>query len=200
MIRKEKHDAFERVTLATAIVGVIILCIYTGLTGYQAYIAKDAAQRQLRAYISVVVEKQPDLNGQGPSNVVLLFKNNGQTPAYSVEARSLTSVVAGSDLALTEAQLKEIHSALDRMNKYKSVVFPGQEFRQGPEPGTGIPMTDEQKIAVSMGAMTLWINGEVTYTDAFELPRFTRFRLFMSGAAGSRFDKLIWADAGNEAN
>ncbi len=200
MIRKEKHDAFERATLATAIAGVIILCIYTGLTGYQAYISKDTAQRQLRAYVSAIVEKQPDLDGSGPPDVVLLFKNNGQTPAFKVEARLLVSVVAGSDLALSEAQLKEIQSALDRIKKYESVIFPGQEFRQGPEPGTGIPMSNEQKIAVSMGAMSLWINGEVTYTDAFGFPRFTRFRLFMNGASGNRYNKLIWAGAGNDAD
>jgi hypothetical protein len=200
MISKQKHDAFERATLATAIVGVIILCIYTGLTGCQANIARDTAQRQLRAYISVAVEKHPDLNESGPPNVVLLFKNTGQTPAFKVEVRSVGSILAGSDIALTEAELKIIHAALDRLKKYESVIFPGQEFRQSPEPGTGIPMNNEQKIAVSMGAMTLWINGEVTYTDAFGFPRFTRFRLFINGASGNRYNKLLWAGAGNDAN
>jgi hypothetical protein len=200
MIFKGKHDAFELTTLVTAIVGVIILCIYTGLTGYQTYIARDTAQRQLRAYVSVVVEKQPDLKGSGPPDVVLLFKNNGQTAAFKVEARVVVSIINGSDLALSEPDLKIIHSTLDQLKKYESVMFPGQEFRESPEPGTGIPMSNEQKIAVSLGAMTLWINGEVTYTDVFGFARFTRFRLFINGASGNRNNKLIWAGAGNEAN
>ena len=49
-------DAFDWITLNTAIVGVIVLCIYTGLTGYQAYLAKDTAERQLRAYLSASFE------------------------------------------------------------------------------------------------------------------------------------------------
>jgi hypothetical protein len=48
--------------------------------------------------------------------------------------------------------------------------------------------------------MTLWVNGEVNYSDAFGYPRFTRFRLLMNGAAGFRYNRLIWAEQGNEAN
>jgi hypothetical protein len=178
MIKKEKHDAFERATLATAIAGVAILCIYTALTGYQAYIAKDTAQRQLRAYISVRVEKQPDMDGPSPPQAVILYKNNGQTPAYNVDARA--NFFTGGE-QLTDTDLKDTRALLAKMRNSESVLFPGQEFRESPEPGTGIPLSKDQKIAVSMGSLVLWLVGEVKYIDAFGSPRFTRFRLYMGG-------------------
>ena len=61
------------------------------------------------------------------------------------------------------------------------------------------PSVDE-KIMVIMGAKVLWVVGEVTYTDAFGSPRFTRFRLYMGGIEEARYHKFIWADEGNEAN
>jgi hypothetical protein len=196
--QNKKHDAFEQATLATAIVGVVILVVYTAITGYQAYIAKDTAERQLRAYVSVIVEKHPDFNGQGPIEAVLLFKNTGQTPAFKVRARSVFSVAGGN--TLSDAEIGEIRDYMARMKGHESVMFPGQEFRQSAEPGTGLTLTSDQKISVSMGAATFWVNGEVNYTDAFGYPHFTRFRLFMNGAAGFRYNKLIWAEQGNDAN
>jgi hypothetical protein len=123
--KSEKHDAFEKVTLATAVVGVVILCIYTGLTGYQAYIAKDTAQRQLRAYISAVVEKWPDLDSPGIPQVVFVFKNNGQTPAYRVDAR--VTVFIGGD-SLTETDIEDANKRLEKLRNSESVVFPGQRI------------------------------------------------------------------------
>src|SRR5260370_24442209 len=80
-----KHDAFERTTLAIAIVGVIVLCAYTGITGYQANIARDTEQRQLRAYMSATAKSVENFNTNKPIVVRLLIKNFGQTPAYHVQ-------------------------------------------------------------------------------------------------------------------
>jgi hypothetical protein len=195
--QQPKHDAFEKTTLATAIVGVIVLCIYTGLTGYQAYIAKDSAERQLRAYISAVIERQPDLDGPSPPEVVILFKNNGQTPAYKVEARA-SFFVAGENL--TETEVNDIRAFLSKLGRSESVVFPNQEIRIASVPGIGIPLSPEQKIGISMGAQVLWVMGEVTYTDAFGVPRFNRFRLYMGGTVVARYRKFLWADTGNDTN
>ena len=196
--KPKKHDAFEKVTLATAIVGVVILCVYTGLTGYQAYIAKDTAQRQLRAYVSVIVEKQPDLDGPGTPEVVFLFKNTGQTPAYHVDSR--VSIFTGSD-SLTEEDIKRTNAFLRGMPESESVLFPGQEFRTSSVPGTGLPLSAQQKIAISMGAQVLWAMGAVTYTDAFGYRRLTNFRLYMGGTSGAApYHKFIWAGDGNDAN
>jgi hypothetical protein len=192
-----QRDAFERATLATAIVGVVVLCIYTALTGYQAYIAKDSAQRQLRAYVSVNIEKHPDLDNSNLPEMVVLFKNNGQTPAYDVDARFEVYI---GDQRLTDSDMSKIRPALDELNKSVSVLFPSQEFREASVPGVGIPLTQEDKTLVSMGAKTLWVVGRATYTDAFGYPRFTHFRLYMRGAVDTRYHKFIWAADGNEAN
>jgi hypothetical protein len=44
-----QHDAFERTTLATAIAGVIVLCIYTSLTYCQAIYTREAVKEATRA-------------------------------------------------------------------------------------------------------------------------------------------------------
>ena len=193
-LQKGKHDAFEKATLTTAIAGVVILCIYTGLTGYQAFIAKDTAERQLRAYLSVKIEEQPDLDTPGTPRMVLLFKNNGQTPAFHVQAQA-SIFTAGQELSATD--LKDTRDFLDKLPKSETVLFPGQEFRESPE--AGIPVTNDQKIAISMGASVLWVVGGITYTDAFGKPRATRFRLYMGGVA-ARQHKFVWANGGNDAD
>jgi hypothetical protein len=193
----KKHDAFEKATLATAIAGIIILCVYTGLTAYQACIAKDTAERQLRAYMSAAVEKQPDLDGPAPAEVTILYKNNGQTPAYRVQTRAVFSV---GDSELSKEDIEGIRKDLKALRKSETVVFPGQEIRGATIPGVGIPLTEGDKITINLGARVLWLNGEITYLDAFGISRFTNFRLYFSGAQDTRMHKFVWADAGNEAN
>jgi hypothetical protein len=191
-----EHDAFEKATLATAIIGVVILIVYTILTGYQAYIAKDTAQRQLRAYISAVVEKWPDLDKAEPAEITMVFKNVGQTPAFKVNAKF--SIFTTHDQP-TETQIEELRVTPNLRSE--SILFPTQEFRLATVPGKGIPITPQQRISVSMGAMILWIDGQVTYLDAYGYSRFYRFRLYMGGSAGAAsYHRFVWADAGNEAN
>jgi hypothetical protein len=192
-----ERDAFERATLATAIVGVVVLCIYTGLTGYQAYIAKDSAQRQLRAYVSAAVEKHPDLDSSSVPEATIVYKNTGQTPAYKVQAR--VAFIAAGD-KLTESDIAGAHAYLEKLGKSESVLFPGQEIREATEPGVGIPLAQDQKIAVSMGAQVMWVLGEITYTDAFGYPRYNHFRLYMGGTQAARYHKFVWAADGNDAN
>jgi hypothetical protein len=193
-LQKGKHDAFEIATLATAIVGVVILCIYTALTGYQALIAKDTAERQLRAYLSVKIEEQPDLDAPGAPRMVLLFRNNGQTPAFHVQAQA-SIFTAGQEL--TASDLKDTRDFLDKLPKSEIVLFPGQEFRESP--AAGIPVTNDQRIAISMGAGVLWVVGEIAYIDAFGKQRATHFRLYMGGVA-ARQRKFVWANVGNDAD
>jgi hypothetical protein len=45
---------------------------------------KDTAQRQLRAYVSVSVERHPDIQSNQPLTAILILKNSGLTPAYVV--------------------------------------------------------------------------------------------------------------------
>jgi len=193
----KKHDAFEIATLITAIVGVIVLCVYTGLTGYQAYIAKDSAQRQLRAYISATVEKYPDLDSPKLPEVTVVFKNNGQTPAYKVQGR-MVFYIGGEQLA--ESDISQISVLLDKLPRSTTVLFPGQEFRTATVPGIGIPMSADEKIQVMMGAKILWLVGEAAYVDAFGSPRLTRVRLYMGGIDSARYHRFIWAETGNDAN
>ena len=49
-------------------------------------------------------------------------------------------------------------------------------------------------------AEVLWLFGEVTYIDAFGVPRFNRFRLNTGAGVAARYHKFFWADTGNEAN
>ncbi len=119
-----KRDAFDWITLNTAIVGVIVLCIYTGLTGYQAYLAKDTAERQLRAYLSASFE-WPDV--LGGSDLTMTIKNHGQTPAFKV------SNWAYAILATNPLPVDAVEKARQRVGDWQTnaVLFPGAEFKSG---------------------------------------------------------------------
>jgi hypothetical protein len=50
----------------------------------QIAIAKETAQRQRRAYLTVGIEIPPDIDAVGPISTTIFIKNAGQTPAYEV--------------------------------------------------------------------------------------------------------------------
>jgi hypothetical protein len=194
----KKHDTFEKLTLATAIVGVVVLCVYTALTGYQAYIAKDSAQRQLRAYVSAAVDKQPIMSGPDQPEIGLVFKNNGQTPAYDLTTRMLISF--GSGPLTSEEVANGIADFKKTTRRSSSTLFPGAEVRSSTQLEEGIVLSSEDKWTIELGVRTLWVFGEVEYVDAFSKPHFTHFRLYMRGPKMLRANKLVWAEEGNEAD
>lgn len=78
-----KRDWFDIASLIVVSATLFFVALYTVLTGYLAWIARDTARRQLRAY--VVVGQDGNFNIE-PQRLTSAFpiRNVGQTPAQGV--------------------------------------------------------------------------------------------------------------------
>ena len=165
----KKRDAFEKATLATAVCGVVILTVYTILTGYQAYVARDTEQRDLRAWIrpkGAFLAEAPQIGE--PITYQIAMENFGREPARDVG-------IANEDFFLDVSRFPdEIHhpdawaSAIGENNTCQAinfynnrVVFPGQTGTSVLP--TGKPPVNEQVMA---GTMAIVVRGCWRYESA----------------------------------
>src|SRR5689334_13527367 len=85
MEQRMKRDWIDLATLVILTLTLCFVVIYTVITGYMASIANSTANRQLRAYVSVVsgsmMVVQLKDGGLGIT-VHVELKNSGQTPGY----------------------------------------------------------------------------------------------------------------------
>lgn len=96
-MQQATHDWYQHATFFVGVGTLILVGIYTGIMGYQAWLAKDTARRQLRAYLSVTISGPegvfaglvtevagmvPPITGK--TTMHPFIKNYGQTPAYEV--------------------------------------------------------------------------------------------------------------------
>jgi hypothetical protein len=164
--QKKHRDAFEWTTLVTAIIGVVLLFLYTGITGYQAYIARDTERHQLQAYLGVTGSLSPP-DKSGSAYVTILVHNYGQTPAIR------TDVLSGGFVgptALREEQLPFARYKAVR-NSNELIIFPTQEY-----PATISPpfLKDElQKLTSVENAA--FAHGTILYEDIFGVHHETKF-------------------------
>jgi hypothetical protein len=72
---KQPRDRHDRMTLAVAILGVVIGACALGVTSYQVQTIKDNGQRQMRAYVYVTMSafKYPEPN---PDRLGITFEIN----------------------------------------------------------------------------------------------------------------------------
>jgi hypothetical protein len=153
---------------------------------------EDTAERQLRAYIHVGggKDKGPILDAPDGPEVWLLLKNTGQTPAYKVEHWIKAGILPyplNSDLTGPDESAKMT----------KIVLPPGVEMNLFWK--TGTPLERAQIDAIRDGTeCRLYVWGEVHYLDAFDKPRFTKFR-FMHGGPTRGVD-IEACEEGNDAN
>ena len=148
---------------------------------------KDTAERQLRAYVSVETYAPTDVDGKRMEGKYgLLVKNRGQTPARKVRSW-MAYVVREFPLAGPLASNTTSGSV--------AILSPGEEqviINDWPR------VSEADVAAVSGGKKAAYIFGEVLYEDVFGKERYTRFRLFQSGA-GVGHQRLANYPEGNEA-
>jgi hypothetical protein len=75
----------ELIAVGVAAFAALASAFAAGVGTWQAWIASDTEQRQLRAYVSARIERHPDINSDDVDFTVV-FKNNGQTPAFKIKA------------------------------------------------------------------------------------------------------------------
>lgn len=147
--------------------------------------SEDTAERQLRAYILV---KEGRLLTEAGIGARLCFKNYGRTPAYDVTFALSVLLFDGEEARVFQAP---------ELFEGKSIVGPSAEIvrkrlaKNGPDlNGISFTLTRMLRREAHLFA---W--GEVTYRDAFNKQRSSRYRL--------RYERdksqLIPCDEGNEA-
>jgi hypothetical protein len=178
----------------------------------QTDILSDTARRQLRAYVVLesgrvvnVANPIPAFEGQviqptgaeitnlacGPVAFVQI-KNAGQTPAYRVAhwgGICFREYPLVSPLPAKDAQLPPMPSVLGPGIGGSKMLFLNQ-------------LSSQQIADLRDGTGAIYIYGEITYIDAFEVERFTRYRAMhhrIGGVIGVSTD-LSHTEEGNEAN
>jgi len=152
---------------AGGVLGMLSLagvCAALALAFHSNWIARDTAKRQLRAYIHVEGLSIRDVSvGKIPRGHVR-FINAGQTPAYNVSIRS---------------HLIYLPEELDGAMKIDACE---RDFSLGPGrthnayPNGAFPIGTDMLNNFKIGAISIFIFGEIKYTDAFGTKQITCFR------------------------
>jgi hypothetical protein len=156
-------------------IGAIILgSIFTGIIAVYAIRqfeeSRRSSERQLRAYLSVVVGAgiyQERLKGlRFEARPIIL--NNGATPAYKVRFSAVARIIPDKLAATYEFKMPTMlpvsqASIGPKENRIMSAVYPRM-----------IPDHRAKKVVLG-DKIALWVWGVVEYEDAFEQPRYTQF-------------------------
>ena len=131
--------------------------------------AEKTAERQLRAYISVIATgKIPNsMNPRLPAYQIKI-KNTGQTPAYGMKSWRGIGI---HELPLV-TELKPMGNVTDAdpvLGSQCEAVLPIRRVT---------PFSSEQIASVKVGTHAIYIFGRVEYKDAFGFPHFTDFCLY----------------------
>jgi hypothetical protein len=156
----------------------------------QLKLSRGTAERQLRAYLYVVSNTTPDIDGDGPLEGRFLMKNGGQTPAYDV--KSVCSATfgrypfEGEPPPLPEEKFKGGTVLVPGGVVLLSHTYPGQP-------------TETWKKALKEGNQRFVMYGEIRYNDVFGESHVTKYRAMYGGPDSTRLDQIIWCEDGNTA-
>lgn len=166
------HSAWWAWASGVAGIGSLVGVLFALRLAFHAnWIARDTANRQLRAYIGVDESWIEWDKTTGEFILGVRLKNSGQTPAYNV--RVMGEGFAGS------YPLKDERPFAPIVEGYESPVNPGADvccLKQISTTGYDLTMQ-----LVRIGDIGLYIQGICTYEDAFRQSRETRFRYVLGG-------------------
>jgi hypothetical protein len=144
---------------------------------------KATANRQLRAYVTVVSTGISALQSNTKLEATIAIKNFGQTPAYKF------SVSAQIDFGLTFADVHPVKDANVVLGHLApSASFTTQLFAL-------FTLNAGQFYQLQGSAAAVFVHGIIRYVDAFGNPHFTRFRL-MTTPRG----ELVSCGEGNDSD
>ena len=156
---------------------------------------KDTAERQLRAYISVVsgtigfIPELPDT-----LEAHLLWVNSGRTPAYDVTSWSRAAIF---DLPYQGVLPGPPSGPISNMPS-KNVI--GSNCDATLVATLPNPPTQEQLVKMTNFKTAVFVWGEIRYVDAFGTSRITNFRYRSIGHPNAPHGRMMApADKGNEA-
>ena len=191
----EKATQDSRLTIAT----IVLAAATTALFAFTAALwwatrklvidAKTTAKRQLRAYVFVRGSNIDNLRVGHIPKAVVRVKNTGQTPAYKL------THVGGIAFGGTFAALPK---ALPPAYLSSGALGPGGEFEiHSPRPA---PLDITQVSELANATKRIFVHGEFQYIDAFDIPRFLKYRLMTVWEGDIDNVQLVSCDEGNDAN
>jgi hypothetical protein len=139
----------------------------------------DNGHRQLRAY---VFPDQANLIWQGtakPTVVEIVIKNSGQTPAYRLA--TATAII------VRDYPLKGDPHVPPMLNNHTVVPPNGNNALSI---AMEQPLTGDELKAIQKGTQAIYAFGEISYVDAFNECRVTRYRFYYQGAGGDVGSKI----------
>ena len=169
--KNEKHW-LDYATFTAAVVAAIVASFAAGFTGWQAWIAKDTAKRQLRGYLVIGSNDIPKLAEGIQPFVKATIENMGQTPTYDGAWISGINVL---DYPLPEAIVND-----DCMNVLKHPTAPKwvigksspvEKWRDGPFQASEVKSIQDGKSAI-------YFHGRICYRDIFKEVRHTDFCMY----------------------
>jgi hypothetical protein len=155
--------------------------------------AEETAQKQLRAYVYVssidIIKVDSDT---GPETTIVI-KNSGQTPAYKATHANV--------FYWTQFPLKKPVPPIP----FDVAGDGGSVFELGPgdssvKPKRRSPLSAAAIAGLKDGTFILYLYGEIRYTDAFNQPRWTRYKAMLGGPLADRGPNLARTADGNESN
>ncbi len=152
-------------------------------------LAKETAEKQMRAYVHVEYTRVSNLFGK--SEFVIQIKNFGHTPAHNL--RSWNTVIL-------------IHNEVARDYKRLPKQLSANLGELGPSAGTFIPKrgpdlsnTDEAKAIIANEANIFYF-GEIEYEDVFGKTRTTAFRYMVRSNDGLNLPNMFICSDDNWSN
>ena len=171
------------------LVGTLLLTIKSTNAAIQANrIARESAERQLRAYVCVTVVRLRFYGHRVRATTVVT--NHGTTPAYALRTQS--------GLMLAPFPSDTPFEGWNDSAEDESVAIVGPE--QPSEDFNEIAITNDQHDALRAGDMALYAFGEYRYRDAFKRDRFIKYRFMVGGDTGFNTETMSACKEGNEAN
>jgi hypothetical protein len=152
----------------------------------------DAVVSQLRAYVVVSSAKIHNFGFVDPPKAQIVIKNSGQTPAFDA--------VSWAGVAIGEFPLNfKLESPGKDFKQSRSTLGPGIESGHWITAARALNQIEFEKI--NAGSAAIYVHGSIVYKDAFNIERFTHFRLMYGGGAGaSPMGAMVFCEEGNDAN
>lgn len=139
-----------------------------GLTGWQAWIAKDTAERQLRAYVASRPDWIFEFNDTIPVRMRYTLTNHGQTPAYELTHTAVVEILP------YPLPLNHPLPIIPKLSESTVTVHPTSSVYGLTSATRTFSKSDISK-AVANDGVRIYVLGLVEYKDAFGTVRRTRF-------------------------
>lgn len=149
----------------------------------------EGEQRQLRAYVGVEDGHMNIDDPKLPPTAVLKIRNAGLTPAMDLVHRSRL------DFTISKSGCPGLSLIEDRYDP-RSVLLPGCSFFG--RAALKEPLAPREIDMLKGGGWTIYVFGEIQYTDVYGRRQTTRYCLFSDAATGAQ-NPLSFGSSGNDA-